>query len=186
MLLWQLLIFSTADNSHNESQQTGVLNWVSPYIVSAIYSTEAVAMRLWYHLRTWNVNLIHSHYLPELIWEPLVHINQKISKENVSISPRRASSWFQLTSLPLYEAYLWGVMKSCGSKVAENKRRIIAFVLRTADWKPVLLPFCLRLWGRTTLRLCPGKSMFFKFVSSPRRTSEAALQADPPNRDLIK
>lgn len=123
-LLWRLLIFSTSRNSHNESQQTGALNWVSPYIISAIYSSEAVAMRLWCHLRMWNVNLIHSHYLPELICEPFVHINQKISKENVPISPRKTSSWFQLTSLPL-----WGVMRSSRSRAVEKKRRIIAFAL---------------------------------------------------------
>lgn len=120
-LLWRLLIFSTSRNSHNESQQTGALNWVSPYIISAIYSSEAVAMRLWCHLRMWNVNLIHSHYLPELIWEPFVHINQKISKEDVPISPRKTSSWFQLTSLPLSESYLWGVMKSSRSRAVEKK-----------------------------------------------------------------
>lgn len=122
-LLWQLLIFSTSDNSHNESQQTGALNSVSPYIISAIHSTEAVAMRLRCHLRVWNVILIHSHYLPELIGEPLVHINQKITKENVTIGPRRTSSWFQLTSLPLFESYLWGVMRGSRSRAGEKKKK---------------------------------------------------------------
>lgn len=133
-LLWQLLIFSTSDNSHNESQQTGALNSVSPYIISAIHSTEAVAMRLRCHLRVWNVILIHSHYLPELIGELLVLINQKISKENVTIGPRRTSSWFQLTSLPLSESYLWGVMRGSRSRAGEKKTKGEWLNLRCGRW----------------------------------------------------
>lgn len=160
-----VLIFSTSDNSGNKSQQTVAPNSVSLYIISEIYSTEAVVTRLWFHLRTWNVDLIHSHYFPELILEPLRHINQRKchhrSSQNFILIPINQSPPLRVLPLESDEEFQ---QQSCSFKKKEEEEKLrLSWNLwletgSVASWN---LPFCLRLCGRATLRLGSKKLTLF-------------------------
>lgn len=196
-LSWQLLILNILHNWYNKSQLTEVLSRVSPYIISAIYGSGAVPHRLWCHLRMWNVNLIHPHYLPKLIGgAPRTYQSKTLSKKNVTIGPPTTSSRFQLRSFPLpatppprpTSEERWRVPGAELQK--KKKRRIIAFVLEplAVNCFGCIMKFASFFSDSDAHRLYSGRLAFcsFVFFSFPHLNSEAVLKVNPPNHRRLK